>query len=80
MRRQVIADFAGAMDRKLDRNEYKSPWIDELPIFLYVRLTQELDELKEAIVERDYPKAADECVDVANFSMMLRARLAKERT
>lgn len=67
--------FADDMERKLQKNDHKTGWLT-LPVEALLRkLEIELEELKVAVQFEGDVDAMDECVDVANFAMMLYDRI-----
>lgn len=81
--RDTIAIFAAAMDRKLQRDDtIKQAWETEAMIALFDGLKDELSELHDAFVRREYAgedvdgKAMmEECCDVALYAMMIFSQL-----
>lgn len=72
MRRKTVAAFAKDMDRVLDQNASKGGWKGCSIDFLKGRLIDETFELVDAIGKQRGAKAIrKECVDIANFAMML---------
>ncbi len=70
--------FAHDMERKLQKNDHKTDWL-KLPVEALLRkLEIELEELKVAVQYEGDVDAMDECVDVANFAMMLYDRLRSD--
>jgi len=85
--RPEVLIFACAMEKKLRENDHKGGWDNSLSSWLFYRLEEEINELKTAknayinAIDpltstheqlKPYRKAIlDECVDVANFSMMI---------
>lgn len=74
--RSELAWFAERMEQKLRANDHKRHWRELEFEMLVVGLVEELDELTDAIGERDTEAIIDECVDVANRAMMLADLLA----
>jgi NTP pyrophosphatase (non-canonical NTP hydrolase) len=73
--------FADEMEKKLRRNdEKKGPegWRDMSPLSLYSSLMQEIRELKMALNEGVSESIIGECVDVANFAMMIADNVQKK--
>lgn len=66
-----VTFFAKEMDRKLQENSQKGGWEDCDESYLIERLRQEVDELEEAINEKEVHEIKSECADVANFAMMI---------
>jgi len=67
-RAQVVA-MAQAMERKLRANDSKGGWKDCDVTWLLGRLADEMGELRRAVGGEG--SVLDECVDVANFAMMI---------
>ena len=69
----TILWFAGEMGRVLKINRpHKSPWEGVEVGYLLDRLREEVLELEEAIGQGDDPELViTECVDTANFAMMI---------
>ncbi len=68
--RSSVATFAGMMEARLRENDHKGGWDRESDSRLFARLVEEVGELAASIAEHGKPSAT-ECVDVANFAMML---------
>lgn len=72
--RPALYDFAVEMERKLRKNDHKKGWqtypIDALVELLEIEYRELLVALKHGIGD-----PCTECVDIANFAMMLRDRL-----
>lgn len=76
--RKEVAEFAYAMERKLQKHDVKTHW-RELPIEALRRLM--MLEIEEYNVAREFftgVEAMKELVDIANFAMMLRDRIKAE--
>ena len=78
--RSEVMWFANQMEKKLNRRmASKDGWYDTKIRFLLYRLLEEVKELLEACQKefglyngvKDLNKIIDECVDVANFAMMI---------
>lgn len=70
--RPEVMRFSRLMESKLKDNDYKGGWSDDDPINLLNKLVCEVWELQNAINEATDPyDIVSECVDVANFAMML---------
>lgn len=77
--RPVLTDFAIQMEYKLRKNDHKTGWRD-LPIEAIFKLMMlEIEELKVAMEFLGTEDARGECIDVANFAMMLYDRLGMEK-
>lgn len=80
--RTEVAEFAEAMEQKLRKNDHKTGWKDQ-PIEAHIKLLRiEMMELDVALDHLGDKEAMNECVDIANFAMIIRdklmARLAAE--
>jgi NTP pyrophosphatase (non-canonical NTP hydrolase) len=70
--RPEVAAFALAMEDKLRKNDHKGGWKDCTKQYMAMRLTQEREELRNAIQRGDPPEQImKEAADVANFAMMV---------
>lgn len=77
--RKSVLEFAIAMEATLKENDYKGGWKDMAPEELFELLTQEYEELIQAMFK--VSKKTDgriknrnivkECIDLSNFSMMI---------
>lgn len=67
--RPEVLKFAKAMEKKLKENDHKGGWKDCDISYLNHSLNEEVSELQSAILEEGY--ITDECVDIANFAMMI---------
>jgi hypothetical protein len=78
--RESVLRFAELMELTLRLNDYKGGWENEPPRALLKRLKDEVTELEIALdfAEYDVEKEA-ECVDVANFAMMIADVLWRNR-
>lgn len=63
-----VMQFAGLMEVKLRENEDKDHWSGESQEYLFNRL---LEEVAELFGEMPEGELVPECVDVANFAMMM---------
>lgn len=70
--RPALAQFAGEMEAVLKQNDHKGGWKDCPMEYLRDRLHQEVRELDRALLDGDPKNITKECIDVANFAMMLR--------
>lgn len=72
LRPEVLA-FAVAMENQLRRNDWKGGWQGDDTIFLFPRITEELDELRGACfgLYQNRDRVLPEAADVANFCMMV---------
>lgn len=71
MTREVIQEFGKEQERILKKNDNKADWTKVSVDFLCLRLNEEFVELLEAIMEGTFEDIQHECVDVANFAMMI---------
>jgi NTP pyrophosphatase (non-canonical NTP hydrolase) len=70
--RPEVAAFALAMEDKLRQNDHKGGWDDCSKQYMAMRLTQEREELRDAIARGAPPEEIlKEAADVANFAMMV---------
>lgn len=77
---RMLQRLAAAQRRKLVANDHKGPWLAMTPMQMLARLEEEVDELRQAMVEvwPGHADAAvnnealrairDEAADVANFA------------
>lgn len=71
-----IARLAWQMQRKLDRDQHKSGWLDGTPAWHFIsRLFEEVDEMRRAPECEVWLEAAD----VANFAMMYADAVSHEQ-
>jgi len=77
MRKEAVAKFAAAMEKKLLYNSHKGGWRELDYKYLFRRIHEELGELEKAVDAKTKPDIVlDEAADVANFAMMI-AEVAK---
>jgi hypothetical protein len=79
-----VEAFAAAMEAKLKSKDVEKGtegWLgtDCSVRYLLGRLIEEQRELQAAFDDCDPKNLAEECVDVANFAMMIRSRLTAEQ-
>lgn len=73
--RQEVAEFAVAMEAKLSNNDHKTGWHGQ-PIEAHIKLLRiEMMELDVALDHLGDEAAAKECIDVANFALIIRDKL-----
>lgn len=73
--RNEVAEFAMAMELKLRKNDHKTGWRDQ-PIEAHIKLLRiEMMELDVALDHLGDEEAMRECVDIANFAMIIRDKL-----
>ncbi len=80
--REHVNEFAMAMESKLKKHDDergKAGWLnDETNIrYLVDCLNQEVFEAKAAFNDCNPEFLATECVDIANFAMMIRSRILR---
>lgn len=67
-----VEEFSKAMIKKLEKNNHKGSWRDIKEAYLLHLLINEVEELYEASYNgKSKEEVRDECVDVANFAMMI---------
>ena len=71
--RKEIKWFASEMEKVLARNDYKGGWKFEDYDYLFDRLHDEWIELRKELRRKNKSNEniLKECVDIANFSMMI---------
>lgn len=73
--RPAVVEFATAMEAKLKKNDHKTGWHDQ-PIEAHVKLMKiEVMEFDVAMEFLGDEEAAKECVDIANFALIIRDKL-----
>lgn len=73
--RSEVAEFAVAMEAKLAKNDHKSSW-QKQPIEAHIRLLRiEMMEFDVALEFLGDEEACKECVDIANFALIIRDKL-----
>lgn len=76
--REPLAEFALLMELKLRKNDHKLGWWN-LPVQALVDLMDiERNEFDVALKYLSKKEAMKECVDIANFAMMVHDRLSME--
>jgi hypothetical protein len=78
--RDYVENFAEAMEEKLqtkDEERGEAGWMDKTCTVRQLKdaLTVEMRELYEAFDNCNPDEMAAECIDVANFAMMIRSKL-----
>lgn len=74
--RAAVAQFASAMEKVLQENDHKGGWGMENILTLFEKLGREYLELQTAMLAAEEPEEImDECVDLANFAMMMYDKL-----
>ncbi len=69
--RREVAEFSLEMEMKLRKNDHKTGWHDQ-PIEAHIKLLRiEMMELDVALDHLGDEAAAKECIDVANFSLII---------
>lgn len=73
--RQEVAEFALAMEQKFCKNDHKTGWKDQ-PIEAHIKLLRiEMMEFDVALEFLGDEEAMKECVDIANFALIIRDKL-----
>lgn len=73
--RREVAEFAAAMEAKLRKNDHKTGWKDQ-PIEAHIKLLRiEVMEFDVALEFLGDEVAGKECVDIANFALIIRDKL-----
>lgn len=73
--RPEVAAFALAMEAKLRANDHKTGWRDQ-PIEAHIGLLKiEMMELDVALEFLTFDDVCKECVDIANFALIIRNKL-----
>jgi NTP pyrophosphatase (non-canonical NTP hydrolase) len=74
-----IATFTEAMKQKLSENEHKGYW-DKLTLLeLLYLLSNEVEELTDAILVKDETEVMREAADVGNFAMMICTNASRQK-
>jgi len=66
--RPEVMKFARAMEKKLRENDHKGGWEKCSEEYLIGRIKDETSELESALTMQ---AVTSECVDIANFAMMI---------
>lgn len=70
--RPELKTFAEVMEIYLRLNDPNGGWKDESLEYLFNRLEDEVSEMRTALSNPDFPEGIQtECVDIANFAMMI---------
>lgn len=69
--RDELKNFAENMEVVLKANDHKNNWNKCTLQYLTMRLTEEREELAEALRANDKEGIKHECCDIANFCMMI---------
>ena len=77
--RTQVEWFAKRMENKLIANDHKGGWQGEPNYYFTTCIKDELDELQSALMSGNETEAINECVDIANFAMMLADNLWQAR-
>jgi len=74
-----IATFTAAMRQKLEENSHKGYWDKMTLLELLYLLSNEVEELTDAILIKDSVEIMREAADVGNFAMMICANAGRDR-
>lgn len=78
-----VQSFACAMENKLktkDDERGEEGWMTECTVkFLFDKCILEQRKMKESMDECNPDKLMDECVDLANFAMMIHSKLLRQK-
>ncbi len=74
-----IQTFVAIMKQKLRENEHKGYWDKTSLLELLYLLSNEVEELVDAILVKDEMEIMMEAADVGNFAMMICANAGRER-
>jgi len=79
MIRSGICQFAGLMEHKLAKNDHKGSWDQDTVEQLLYKLECEVIELRNAFeISHSGDEILSECVDIANFAMMIADKVVRE--
>ena len=73
--RDTLSWFAEEMEKKLRANDHKDGWHDCSLNWLFDRLLEEVEELRQECARQAGLGVIDEATDVANYCMMLADRV-----
>jgi hypothetical protein len=81
--REYVETFACAMEEKLktkDDERGEDGWMHDCTVkFLFDKCILEQRKMKDSIDECNPDSLMEECVDLANFSMMIYSRLLRKK-
>lgn len=69
--RPELEHFANLMEEKLKKNDYKGGWKDEPPTYLKLCIKNAFNEFLNEYQDGSVDSVIDECIDMANYCMML---------
>jgi NTP pyrophosphatase (non-canonical NTP hydrolase) len=75
--RPEVVWFADAMEQELRANDHKRHWLNLGMQTLSMRLTQEREELRDAVADGSAAETLKEAADVANFAMMIADKMRR---
>jgi NTP pyrophosphatase (non-canonical NTP hydrolase) len=75
---KAVHDFGVEMLKKLFKNRRKAHWSTVSHQYLFDRLLEEIEELRDAMTGTE-GDIVSECADVANFAMMIADNLKNGR-
>ena len=69
--RPEVKKFANEMEENLSCNDHKTGWKNLNLVHLLYQVKAEIKEIELALINQELTQAGYECVDAANFLMML---------
>jgi len=76
--RKEVRWFADRMEAKLRANDHKGGWAKGYAEYFLCKMNEEFKELLEALESGNYEAGISECVDLANYAMMLADNLHRD--
>lgn len=74
-----VTPFSEVMVKKLEEYDYKNGWVRLSYLELLENLELEVEEMKDALIERANAKSViEECADIANYAMMIADKIKQE--
>lgn len=75
--RPEVKKFAIAMEKMLRKNAYKGSWLKETPSYFVNRIIAHCGQLCDDVLYEELYDSMIDCVDIANYCMMLYDNLEK---
>ena len=75
--RPEVKKFAIAMEKRLRINDYKGGWQKEQPQYFVNKIFAHFSQLWDDVLYEDYYYATLDCINIANYCMMLYDNLEK---